>query len=117
MSRIWLLLLAIVMPLQMSWAAVHFCSDDAAGTRAEVVTASADMHGHAHVAADAQAEADIQGECCAAAHGCHGLHNLMATEQAQLSFANLANAVPVTDDTTSQRQFATRHERPQWSAA
>jgi hypothetical protein len=112
MFRLWLLLLAFVLPLQMSWAAVHFCNDAAAA-----VTVSESLQDHNHAASGGQDDSAGQVDCCAAAHGCHGLHNLMATEQAQLSVPTLSNIVPITDDESRQRQFAARHERPQWSAA
>jgi len=116
MSRVWLLLLAIVVPLQMSWAAVPFC-DDAAAARPLETAALAVVQDHAHAADVSQSEAEVSGECCGAAHGCHGLHNLMATGTTALVIANSSHVVPSRDDPTSQRQFAHRHERPQWSAA
>lgn len=129
MKRFWLLLLALVLPLQMSWAAVHFCDTDlpnAASSGAPSAQGHAKDHAqhqerdHAREsakAAEGQAVEALADACCGAAHGCHGLHSLMAAQDAAngavASGAGLTGAA-VRLVTSA---FNTRHERPQWSAA
>jgi hypothetical protein len=122
MKRFWLLLLAVVLPLQMSWAAVHFCDNDRAGLPS--IAAQSDPARHADLktgeatkkaekqVADAWADA-----CCTAAHGCHGLHNAMSASETSLHLAAPAKVVAGPDVRRAQRVFSTRHERPQWLAA
>jgi hypothetical protein len=118
MKRLLLLLLALILPMQMSWAASHFCDDERLVAQA---VAAAELGGHVHEGAtdeqsDAQTE-KIADACCGAAHGCHGLHHLMGHED--LAFATstttqmpaLSGAAPPLSDARS------RIERPNWLAA
>lgn len=117
MKRFWLLLLLFVMPLQTSWAAVHFCDDDLAA--ATVIAEPSGSHDHAAPGkqTNPQGGQALVDACCGAAHGCHGLHNLMAQAPYRvLAAANPGFAVS-TDHRLIQRQFADRHERPQWPVA
>lgn len=118
MRRFLLLLLAFVLPLQMSWAATHFCDDEKLVARA---VAAAEQGGHALDAAgeeqsDAKAE-KIADACCGAAHGCHGLHHLMghadstSAQAAAIQMPAPSGAAPPLSDARS------RIERPNWSAA
>ncbi len=119
MRRFWLLLLALVMPLQMSWAAVHFCDDDMAAviSVAHAEGSASIVHDHAGKPSPSKAKDVPADACCGAAHGCHGLHNLMATAQPGLTAASSASPIPAHDSQRLQPQFAERLERPQWPAA
>jgi hypothetical protein len=120
MRRLLLLLLAFVLPLQMSWAATHFCDDEQlvaqAVAAAELGDHARNGHDTAEKKSDAKAE-KIADACCGAAHGCHGLHHLMG--QADPDF------VPNASGQTLARFFAapplgesrSRIERPKWLAA
>lgn len=116
MKRLLLLLLAFVLPLQMSWAAVHFCDDEKLVAHA---VAAAEQGAHAAAAEgqpDAKAE-KIADACCGAAHGCHGLHHLMG--QADPAFAPTATTqMPAPSGAAPPLSEAqSRIERPNWSAA
>ena len=119
MRRFWLLLLAFVMPLQMSWAAVHFCDDDKAPVAIVAATTDVDQlsHGHDQQESQSQAGGVLADGCCTAAHGCHGLHNLMTQAAPSLFAIPSSSHLAALDQRLAQRQFADRHERPQWSAA
>lgn len=119
MRRLFLLLLALILPMQMSWAATHFCDDEK--LVAAQVHAAFGGHGHEEGSADkpagdAQAE-KIADACCGAAHGCHVLHHLMSQE-------DLAFALIESSQTPAHRAAApplsvarSRIERPNWLAA
>ncbi|MGE4240738.1 hypothetical protein [Ramlibacter sp.] len=118
MRRLFILLLALILPMQMSWAATHFCDDERLVAQA---VAAAGMGEHVHEAAaaeqsDAQAE-KIADACCGAAHGCHGLHHLMG--QADPEFAPRAAAqMPAPSGAAPPISEArSRIERPNWLAA
>lgn len=119
MKRFWLSLLVFVLSLQTSWAAVHFCDGELAALTASASIAQPSAHDHATTEKQtdkkgAQALADA---CCSAAHGCHGLHNLMAQAPYQVPTVSTPDIAAPTDHRLAQRQFADRHERPQWFAA
>ncbi len=118
MRRLFLLLLALILPMQMSWAASHFCDDERMVAQ---VVAAADTGGHLHAAAaeeqsEAQAE-KIADSCCGAAHGCHGLHHLMGQEDP--AFAPTASTqMPAPSGAAPPLSEArSRIERPNWLAA
>ena len=118
MKKFWLLLLAFVLPLQMSWAAVHFCDADISHTAGATTPVPAGQSTRpAAKAAEGQIVEALADACCGASHGCHGLHNLMAPHETATGVvsagANLASA----DAPCATSVFSTRHERPQWSAA
>ena len=128
MKKFWLLLLAFVLPLQMSWAAVHFCDDDLSGGGARVVAAVAEgQHGCAaphgtatHEVAeqsDGQKAQPSSDACCSAAHGCHGLHSLMSERDATIALSATAERLADFKLRLVKPNFVTRLERPQWSAA
>lgn len=116
MRRFLLLLFAIVLPLQMSWAATHFCDDDRFVAQA-VASAERGSHAHEQTATDEQSVEKIADACCGAAHGCHGLHHLMGqadpefTPTASSQMLAPAGAAPPLSGSRS------RIERPNWSAA
>ena len=118
MRRLLLLLLALILPMQMSWAASHFCDDERLVAQA---VAAAELGGHVHQAAaeeqsDAQAE-KIVDACCGAAHGCHGLHHLMG--HGDFAFAPAASTqMPAPSGAAPPLSEArSRIERPNWLAA
>ena len=118
MKRFLILLLAFLLPMQMSWAAAHFCDDEPLVAHA-VATAELGQHAHA-VPADGQSDAQaekIADACCDAAHGCHGLHHLMS--QADLPFATFVSAqLPAPSGAAPPMPEArSRIERPNWLAA
>ena len=118
MKRFWLLLLAFVLPLQMSWAAVHFCDADiahSAGTTAPV--APEDSGRQAAKAAEGQVAEALADACCGASHGCHGLHNLMAPVETATGVAPSGTSISSAEVPLATSAFHTRHERPQWFAA
>lgn len=118
MRRFLLLLLAFVLPLQMSWAAAHFCDDEKLVAHA---IAAAEQGEHVHDAAaeeqsDGQAE-KIADACCGAAHGCHGLHHLMGQADPALA-PTAATQMPAPSGAAPPLSEAqSRIERPNWSAA
>ncbi len=119
MRRLFLLLLALTLTMQMSWAATHFCDDEK--LVAAQVHAALGGHDHEESAAEkwsgeAQAE-KIADACCGAAHGCQGLHHLMGhgdhafDESASTQTpAHRADAPPLSESQS-------RIERPNWLAA
>ena len=124
MKRFWLLFLVLVMPLQMSWAAVHFCDDRkpyAASTQG-TGTAQADLARQASMAvAHAQTHAAGAGvgieACCGAAHSCHGLHGVMPHEAVAAAAGSLPRILPAFQPRLVPGADPPRHERPQWPAA
>lgn len=118
MRRLFLLLLALVLPMQMSWAASHFCDDERLVAQAVAAAALGD---HDHQAAaddqsDGQAE-KIADACCSAAHGCHGLHHLMGHQDlAFLMPASTRMPAPSGAAPPLTKAFASI-ERPNWLAA
>lgn len=122
MKRFWLLLLAFVLPLQMSWAAVHFCDTGMPHAAAASGSAGATQD-HAQQAAEpvdaeaakaAQVPADA---CCSASHGCHVLHSLVAPHEPSTGVVMPAAGLFGHDEHPAASGFPTRLERPQWSAA
>jgi cytochrome c5 len=118
MRRLLLLLLALVLSMQMSWAATHFCDD---ARLVELAVAAAEQVGN--VPPDAAAEpSESKGEkiadaCCGAAHVCHGLHHLMG--QADPAFGGAASTqMPAPCGAAPpSREILSRIDRPNWSAA
>lgn len=118
MRRLVLIFLAFVLPLQMSWAAAHFCDDERWVVHA---VAAAELGEHVH-AAVADEQSDAKGEkiadaCCEAAHGCHGLHHLMG--QADPEVASIASTQMQAPSGTAPSLCGPRSriERPNWFAA
>lgn len=118
MRRFLLLLLAFVLPLQMSWAATHFCDDE---RLVALAVAAAEQGGHVHAEAageqsDSQSE-KIADACCGAAHNCHGLHHIMG--QADPEFAGAASThMPAPSGAAPPlAEVPSGIERPNWSAA
>ena len=117
MHRFWLLLLLFVLPVQMSWAAIHHC-DDTASEVAVVLAAAAEATGDSAVApSDEAVAADASAKNAPSAHPCHGLHEIMGhATQSVVEAAKemvLAGSQPIFRPSA----LASRHERPQWAAA
>lgn len=117
MRRVWLLVLALLLPLQMTWAAVHGYAHDAdasAHVHAEV-QAKVDAATDLDLAPDQQADAKGHG-CCDMAHSCHGTATMVPTPVLQLTIASRSplNSSP---RALMPQELVTRHERPQWAAA
>lgn len=120
MRRFWLLLLVFVLPLQMSWAAVHYCNDELLlSTTVEAVMTSGHDHDGQSVKqkAEDQKSEKIADACCGAAHGCHGLHHLMPHTEASLPSASRTGVTAARDGPFPCGFLATRVERPKWLAA
>jgi hypothetical protein len=117
MKRFWLLLLAFVLPLQMSWAAVHFCDDTPVAAAASAVEGHAHQAGEHHAQPEQGAKTAAADACCIAAHGCHGLHSLMAQEAPVSKAVSTSGVQPSCDAILLSGLFDSRVERPQWSAA
>lgn len=118
MRRFWLLLLLIVLPVQVSWAAIHHCDDTVSGVAAVLAGAPKAAGDHALPASDDEAIAtDASAQNAPSAHPCHGLHELMGHgTQSSIETAKetvLASSQPVFRPSI----LASRHERPQWAAA
>lgn len=120
MRRFCLLLLMFVLPLQMSWAAVHYCDDERL-LSATVVAAMTSGHDHdgdvAEQKAADQESGKIADACCEAAHGCHGLHHMVGHAGSGFA-AGPSRQVPTQAGAAPPPiELSTRVERPQWSAA
>lgn len=116
MRRFWLLLLLMVLPVQMSWAAIHHC-DDTPRRGGSPVTANQSADYAVADASDDQDRADAPVKKVPSAHACHGLHELM-THPVQVfveptAETALASAAPAFCPSVT----ASRRERPQWAAA
>ncbi len=118
MTRFVLLLLALILPMQMSWAASHFCDD---GRLVAPTVAVAKTGGHVHaVAAQEQSESQaekIADACCGAAHGCHGLHHLMGHEDLAFNTSTSTQMPAPSGAAPPLSDARSRIERPNWLAA
>jgi hypothetical protein len=121
MKRFWLLLLAFVLPLQMSWAATHFCDDEMTHIAAAMSGAEKGVHKHAEVKESGKKSDSKQSEkladCCGASHGCHGLHHLMAHPEGFVPSIGQAEVAATRDGPSTCGFLASRVERPKWLAA
>lgn len=117
MRRFWLLLLLVVLPVQVSWAAIHHCDDTASGVAAVLAGAPQATGDHGLPASDEAPAAEKTGQNTPSAHPCHGLHELMGQgTPSSLEAADetvLASSQPV----FRPSPISPRHERPQWAAA
>lgn len=122
MKRFCLILLIMLLPIQMSWAAMHICDDDIAVAEATAqVMHQADQHEHDHPMLKADQGDASKGHaadaCCFAGHGCHSLHSLMVSEPSQASVSDSAHALNALQSRRAGGAFSARHERPKWPAA
>lgn len=117
MRRFWLLLLLMVLPVQMSWAAIHHC-DDTTAESAVVLGVAFQTQEHAAARhSDDQGAADTSAKKSPSAHPCHGLHQLMAHVPQLLSDATEAMALASPEPLFCPSAVVSRRERPQWAAA
>lgn len=112
MRRFWLLLLLMVLPVQMSWAAIHHCDD----TPRPVGVAQAADHAVAD-APDGQRPADGSVTNAPSAHACHGLHELMNQPVDVFAGPTAATVVASAQPPFCASVIASRRDRPQWAAA
>jgi hypothetical protein len=118
MRRVWILLLALMLPLQMAWAAAHGYAHDA------------DVAAHAHVesqvkgdlasaAADNAVEHEWEAKghgCCDMAHTCHGSATMVPTSVVQLG-TDARSRLNAREGVFMFQILATRHDRPNWGPA
>ena len=120
MRRLLLLLFAFVLPLQMSWAATHFCDDEGAVKAAVAAAERGERHDHAarggHVD-DAGQAGKIADACCLAAHGCHGMHSMVAPAERFVLFSPASEPVAAAPPGLRELDALDRIDRPRWSAA
>lgn len=117
MRRFWLFFLAIVLPLQMSWAAVHFC-DESAHIASAVQTADVATDTAVDVSQDDPTKSGVLADaCCSAAHGCHGLHSIMSPGEKPALPLPAAQPVARSPPALSERDALGRIDRPQWLVA
>lgn len=117
MRRVWILLLVMMLPLQMAWAAAHGYAHDA-DTAAHVRVESqikVDAAASADVTVDQQSEANGHG-CCDMAHSCHGSATLMPTSVIQLG-TQARSLLNASDGAFTLQMLVTRHDRPNWVPA
>lgn len=112
----------MLLPIQMSWAAMHICDDDiaVAEVTAQVMHQSG-QHEHDHQVIKASqgdtGKAHVADACCFAGHGCHSLHSLMVSDASQASVSDSAHALNALHSQLAGGAFSARHERPKWPAA
>jgi hypothetical protein len=117
MRRVWILLLVLMLPLQMAWAAAHGYAHDAdvaAHVRVESQI-KADVAASSEAAVDQQSEAKGHG-CCDMAHTCHGSATMMPTFAIHVDTDSRGLLSP-SDGACLLQMLVTRHERPQWVPA
>jgi hypothetical protein len=117
MRRVWILLLVLMLPLQMTWAAAHGYAHDAdvaAHVRVESQI-KAEVTASSEAAVDQQVEAKGHG-CCDMAHTCHGSATMVPTFALQLH-TDARNLLSPSDEACTLQMLFTRHERPQWVPA
>ena len=116
-KRFFLILLIMLLPIQMSWAAIHVCDDDA-GPVSYVQVMEQSAHDHDFDAASASSDKTHSADtCCVTGHGCHGLHSLMASESSHDAFAVSTHAFNALHSQLAGGAYSARHERPKWPAA
>jgi hypothetical protein len=119
MRRFWLVLLAFVLPLQMTWAAMHLCDGQAFHDSVQSVQSAAERQ---EVSAQDEAATSLKSaeelaDSCASGHGCHGLHNVAFAPSPDLLELTGPTALVAYEQRLAQHPVPHRHERPQWSAA
>lgn len=118
MRRFWLFLLVLmVLPVQMSWAAIHYC-DDGAPVSAAVLAVASEAAGYiAAIPSDDRRQADAPVKKAPSAHSCHGLHELMAHAVEALIEPAKEMALASSEPVFRPSAVASRRDRPQWPAA
>ncbi len=117
MKRLFVIFLIMLLPLQISLAAVHVCGESIDHTSlAKPANSLISDSGLGEMNAIDEKK-DLTDTCCSIGHGCNGLHTLIAMESAESLFGSGAHLI---DDLTSQVTRGApnaRHERPKWPAA
>ncbi|MET0310488.1 MAG: hypothetical protein ABW051_00410 [Burkholderiaceae bacterium] len=120
MRRLLLLFIAMLLPLQMTWAASH-CYDHGIGPHEEAAVVQA---AHAHAAGEFTAQDDGKSSplaaaepiCCGTGAACHGSPLLPST--AAMNLVERANTGPALSTRHLKPDHPSRrHERPQWVPA
>lgn len=118
MRRFWLLLLVMVLPLQMSWAAIHYCNDDLGGAGSSVVTSAQPSKAAGDIAtANEQRPEGSFGAEAPCTCPCHGVHELPPYAAVRIPEAAATSVLNHSQQRLHPLPFASRHDRPQWSAA
>lgn len=116
MRRFWLLLLLLVLPIQMSWAAVHTCQDGiAVGNPVQAALDQQTRAGAEPTAAAAAVDESEQGG--SSVHACDGLHELMGDSVQALMEPSAATALTAPERVLRLSVIAAQLDRPQWPAA
>jgi len=116
MRLLCLLFLLVVLPVQMSWAAVHACNDDI-GVRGAIPAALEVEAERSAAPALEEAATNESNESGSPVHACDGLHELMADEVRRLLEPESASFLLVPDTVIRLDAIAARLDRPQWGAA
>lgn len=121
MKRFWLLLLAFVLPAQMSLAAVHRCDKSmpmAAMSHVFEHSDGSDVHQEVHHQHSADHDAEQLGDAGhGSAHGLNVFHGLTSQDGNIVDVVAAANFISTSHLLPVPGAFSTRHERPQWLPA
>lgn len=115
MRRFLLLLLLVVLPVQMSWAAVHACEHSIAVGDSGLVKLGAGELSTSSSLDDAPTKAADQGQ--SSVQACDGLHELMTERTDAVLEPAVTSFLYVRESVVRLRVVADRLDRPQWRAA
>jgi hypothetical protein len=116
MRRVWLLLLALMLPLQAAWAVTHgYAHDASAGAHERIAAPASDDAAEPGSAAIHKADAKGHG-CCDMAHSCHGSPSIVSALPLQIEADSRKFLIP-SSQAPVRREMVSRHERPQWLPA
>ena len=118
MRRVWILLLVLMLPLQMAWAAAHGYAHDADATshvRVESQIKADAVSEASGTAVEHQSETKGHG-CCDMAHTCHGSATMVPTAATQLD-TDARNLLNASDGVFMLQMLVARHDRPNWVPA
>ena len=116
MRRFWLLLLLLVLPIQMSWAAVHACQDGIAVGNPVQAAFDQQVQVAAEPGAAAAAEEESE-QGGSSVHACDGLHELMDDSVQDLVEPSATTALSARQRVLRLSVIAAQLDRPQWPAA
>lgn len=115
MVRVFLIFMALVLPLQLGWAAAHGYAHDSqvhehsSATTVSILESNTDESVTASVAV-------TETGCCGASHSCHG-SPLLVSERESNSPVAAVRSWTASVQAFKARDNASRHERPQWAPA
>lgn len=115
MRRFWLLLLLLVLPVQMSWAAVHACEDSI--TVGGAVLAAIDAPVDLSVDPVDDPSMEESGQAGSSVHACTSLHELMADRVHALLEPATVRLLDLRETAIRLQALPSRPDRPQWPAA